>query len=180
METDVQGQLGGMETTEAVRRRLAQESGSFKCLVCAKSNADIIAECEDRCKETASFCQEISVPAELNMSWRDELEAATNDQSSSTRRSEKSSELAQGGESSITEPSEAELAEGFVQTAPNATNDFSTHPPAPMLGIRHRQPPSTVSPTGTGAEAVPLWIDRVIVALVILLVAIVMKVLLGI
>jgi ubiquitin-conjugating enzyme E2 J1 len=156
METDVQGQLGGMETTEAVRRRLAQESGSFKCLVCAKSNADIIAECEDRCKETASFCQEISVPAELNMSWRDELEAATNDQS------------------------EAELAEGFVQTAPNATNDFSTHPPAPMLGIRHRQPPSTVSPTGTGAEAVPLWIDRVIVALVILLVAIVMKVLLGI
>ncbi|PON30306.1 hypothetical protein TGAM01_v200746 [Trichoderma gamsii] len=180
METDVQGQLGGMETTEAVRRRLAQESVSFKCAVCAKSNADIIAECEDRCKETTSLCHEISVPAELNMGWRDELEAAKNDQSSSTHPSESSSEVAQGGELPITEPSEAELAEGFVQTTPNVTDGFSTHPPAPILGIRNRQPPSTARPTGTGAEAVPLWIDRMIVALVILLVAIVLKVLLGV
>lgn len=174
------GQLGGMETTEAVRRRLAQESVSFKCAVCAKSNADIIAECEDRCKETASLCQEISVPAELNMGWRDELEAAKNDQSSSTHRSENPSELFRDGEPPIAEPSEAELAEGFVQTTPNVTDDLSTHPPAPMLAIRNRQTPSTASPTGTGAEGVPLWIDRVIVALVILLAAIVLKVLLGI
>lgn len=176
----MQGQLGGMETTEAVRRRLAQESVSFKCAVCAKSNADIIAECEDRCKETTSLCHEISVPAELNMGWRDELEAAKNDQSSPTRPSESSSKVAQGGALPITEPSEAELAEGFVQTTPNVADGFSTHPPAPILGIRNRQPPSTARPTGTGAEAVPLWIDRMIVALVILLVAIVLKVLLGV
>lgn len=176
----MQGQLGGMETTEAVRRRLAQESVSFKCAVCAKSNADIIAECEDRCKETTSLSQEISVPAELNMGWRDELEAAKNDQSSSTRPSESSSEVAQGDGLPITEPSEAELAEGFVQTTPNAADGFSTHPPAPILGMRNREPPSTARHTGTGAEAVPLWIDRVIVALVILLVAILLKVLLGV
>jgi ubiquitin-conjugating enzyme E2 J1 len=169
-----------METTEAVRRRLAQESVSFKCAVCAKSNADIIAECEDRCKETTSLSQEISVPAELNMGWRDELEAAKNDQSSSTRPSESSSEVAQGDGLPITEPSEAELAEGFVQTTPNAADGFSTHPPAPILGMRNREPPSTARHTGTGAEAVPLWIDRVIVALVILLVAILLKVLLGV
>ncbi|KAL6911067.1 ubiquitin-conjugating enzyme/RWD-like protein [Trichoderma evansii] len=179
METDVLGQLGGMETTEAVRRRLAQESVSFKCAVCAKSNADIIAECEDRCKENDSLCQEISVPAELNMGWRDELEAAKNDQSSSARPSENPSELVRDGNMSVVEPSEAELAEGFVQTT-NVTNDLSTHPPTPMLAIRNRQTPSTTNPTGTGSEGVPLWIDRVIVALVILLVAIVFKVLLGI
>ncbi|KAL7918189.1 ubiquitin-conjugating enzyme/RWD-like protein [Trichoderma austrokoningii] len=180
METDVKGQLGGMVTTEAVRRRLAQESGSFKCATCAKSNADIIAECEDRCKEATSPCQEISIPAELNMGWRDELEAAKNSQSLSTRQTENSSGLAQGGELPIAEPSEAELAEGFVQTTPNVTDDVPAHPPAPMLGIRNRQPPSTTIPAGTGVEAVPLWIDRVIVALVILLVAIVLKVLLDI
>lgn len=176
----MQGQLGGMETTEAVRRRLAQESVSFKCAVCAKSNADIIAECEDRCKEATSLCQEISVPAELNMGWRDELETAKADQSSTTLPSENSPEAAQGGGLPITEPSEAELAEGFVQTTPNSTDGFSTHPPAPILGIRNRQLPSTAGPSGTGAEAVPLWIDRLIVALVILLVAIVLKVLLGV
>ncbi|PTB35528.1 uncharacterized protein TrAFT101_009070 [Trichoderma asperellum] len=180
METDVLGQLGGMETTEAVRRRLAQESVSFKCAVCAKSNADIIAECEDRCKETAALCQEIAVPAELNMNWRDELEATKNDHSSSTRRSENPSEPVRDGELPVAEPSEAELAEGFVQTTPNITDDLSTHPPTPMLAIRNRQAPFPTSPTGTGAEGVPLWIDRVIVALVILLVAIVLKVLLGI
>lgn len=175
----MEGQLGGMVTTEAVRRRLAHESGSFKCATCAKSNADIIAECEDRCKEATSPCQEISVPTDLNMGWRDELEAAKNNPSS-THQTENSPELSQGGEPPVAEPSEAELAEGFVPTTPNVTDDAPAHPPAPMLSIRNRQPPSTAIPTGTGAEAVPLWIDRVIVALVILLVAIVFKVLLGI
>ncbi|KAL7782774.1 ubiquitin-conjugating enzyme/RWD-like protein [Trichoderma ceciliae] len=172
METDVLGQLGGLETTEAVRRRLAQESVSFKCVVCAKTNADIITECEERCKETASLCQDISVPAELNMGWRDELEAAREDELPSARSSKNSPALIRD---------EAELAEGFVQTTSSIADDLVAHPSVPMPTVRTRQTPFPADQARrAGSDGVPLWIDRVIIALVILLVAMVIKVLSGI
>lgn len=176
METDVLGQLGGLETTEAVRRRLAQESVSFKCAVCAKTNADIIAECEDRCKQTTSVCQDISVPAELNMGWRDELEAAKKDQPSLAHSSDVSPEPGRDDGSS-----EAELAEGFVQTTSGAApDDPAAHPTFPTPTVGTQQIPSTANRIRTGNDGVPLWIDRLIVALVILLAAMVLKVLFGI
>ncbi|KAL7949221.1 ubiquitin-conjugating enzyme/RWD-like protein [Trichoderma barbatum] len=168
METDVLGQLGGLETTEAVRRRLAQESASFKCAVCARTNADIIAECEDRCKQGASPCQDVSVPAELNMGWRDELEAARKDQTSKV-----SPEVDRNDGMS----DEAELAEGFVQTAPSIPEDVVAHPSFPMPTPEIQRNSLTANRTRAGSDGVPLWVDRVIVALVILLVALVLKVL---
>ncbi|KAL6700222.1 ubiquitin-conjugating enzyme/RWD-like protein [Trichoderma pleuroticola] len=172
METDVLGQLGGLETTEAVRRRLAQESASFKCAVCARTNADIIAECEDRCKQAASPCQDISIPAELNMGWRDELEAAGKGQSPSAHPSKVSHVPDRSDEIS----EESELAEGFVKTAPSIPNDVVA-PPLPMPSLTTRRNSSTANQTRAGGDGVPLWIDRVIIALVILLIALVLKVL---
>lgn len=173
METDVLGQLGGLETTEAVRRRLAQESTSFKCAVCARTNADIIADCEDRCKQAASSCSDVSVPAELNMGWRDELETRR-DQPSSSRSERISSQPSPGDGTSDA----AELAEGFVQTTPSVSDDV-TQPPLPMPAPGTQRNTLTTSQARTGSDEVPLWIDRAIVALVILLAALVLKVLLG-
>ncbi|PTB62749.1 UBC-like protein [Trichoderma citrinoviride] len=174
METDVLGQLGGLETTEAVRRRLAQESTSFKCAVCARTNADIIAECEDRCKQAASSSSDISVPAELNMAWRDELET-TRDQASSPGSNRIPPRPSSGEGTSDA----AELAEGFVQTTPSRPNDVIAQPALPMQAPGTRRSSSTTHQVRTGSDEVPLWIDRVIVALVILLAALVLKVLLG-
>ncbi|KAJ4309625.1 hypothetical protein N0V84_011408, partial [Fusarium piperis] len=100
METDARGQLGGLETTDAVRQRLAAESSSFKCAACGKTNGEIIKECEERAGEASSSAQEVEVPKELNMGWRDEMEAK--------KKSENKADDAEA----------AELAEGFVQTAP--------------------------------------------------------------
>lgn len=172
METDVLGQLGGLETTEAVRRRLAQESASFKCAVCARTNADIIAECEDRCKQAASLCQDISVPAELKMGWRDELEAARKDQPSSAHSLQTSPELRR--DDGISD--EAELAEGFVQTASSIPDDVVAHPSFPMPAPETQRNSLTVNQRRVEIDGVPLWIDRAIVALVILLAALVLKV----
>ncbi|PHH81163.1 hypothetical protein CDD80_23 [Ophiocordyceps camponoti-rufipedis] len=76
METDARGQLGGIDTTDAVRKRLAQESGPFRCSTCARTNHDIIADAERRTQATnSSSSEEVKVPQELRMGWRDEMES---------------------------------------------------------------------------------------------------------
>lgn len=77
METEAEGQIGGLNTTDDRRRHLAIESKSFKCLVCNKTNTEIIAECEDAAKNAAvagSSSKEVEIPEELRMGFRDEIE----------------------------------------------------------------------------------------------------------
>jgi ubiquitin-conjugating enzyme E2 J1 len=195
METDARGQLGGLETTDVVRKRLAAESPAFKCAICGKTNGQIIQECEERTKESSSTAQEIEVPKDLNMGWRDEMEA----KNKSTANTEMTADDAES----------AELAEGFVQTVPPpnslesvpaSTSDQST--PRPPSDIRLPTPTRTTPLPAAAAAAtvpapepvvgvaappqparrasddgVPLWLDRLIVVMVVLLVALVLKIL---
>ncbi|KAF5541945.1 ubiquitin-conjugating enzyme E2 J1 [Fusarium phyllophilum] len=186
METDARGQLGGLETTDAVRQRLANESPAFKCATCGKTNGEIIKECEERAKEASSSAQEVEIPKELNMGWRDEMGA----------KKEGESKPEQTNDDTET----AQLAEGFVQTAPDAVtaaNDSS----APQPPAENRNPtPTRTTPLPVPAaqglvpqaaaqaqaqaqqarratdDGVPLWLDRTIVVLVVLLVALVLKI----
>ncbi|KAF9770049.1 hypothetical protein IL306_012458 [Fusarium sp. DS 682] len=182
METDARGQLGGLETTDAVRQRLANESPAFKCATCGKTNGEIIKECEERAKEASSSAQEVEIPKELNMGWRDEMGAKKENEN-------KPEETNDDAET-------AQLAEGFVQTAPDsvtAANDTSA--PQPPAGNRNPTPTRTVPlpvpatqglvqpPAAQAQQArratddgVPLWLDRTIVVLVVLLVALVLKI----
>lgn len=189
METDARGQLGGLETTDAVRQRLAAESPSFKCAACGKTNGEIIKECEERASQASSSAQEVEVPKELNMGWRDEMEAKKKKKKSENKADDDSAEA-------------AELAEGFVQTAPIAAVDNSTlainnNPPtptrttgpnpAPVPAGRAPNAAATVPLPAPGAQrqqirrasddGVPVWLDRMIVVLVVLLVALVLKIL---
>ncbi|KAG6011167.1 hypothetical protein E4U54_008256 [Claviceps lovelessii] len=202
METDARGQLGGLDTTDEVRRRLARESPSFKCPTCARSNMDIIRESEKQAAEClASNCPEIQIPRELSMKWKDEMTAqAQVDESNDAPVGQ--SEASQDG---VVES--AELAEGFVPTRPaepqtsGASQMLLPTTDAPLAssnssiarlaaseentgrGMAFQQPlrvtqPATQQPRGPGD--VPLWIDRAIVALVIALAALLIKVLFGI
>lgn len=172
METDARGQLGGLDTTDAVRRRLAQESGSFRCATCSRSNADLIAESEKRAAEaSSSAADDVQVPQELSMGWRDEMEAKR---------------AANGGDEGS---DAAELAEGFVQTAPAAaaaalSTSTNTNQPLPRpAAAQTATPPNTTQVTVTAPrpqhDGVPLWIDRAIVALVIVLAALLFRILFG-
>ncbi|KAK0616080.1 ubiquitin-conjugating enzyme/RWD-like protein [Bombardia bombarda] len=185
METDANGQLGGLETTEAVRRRLAAESGAFKCGVCcSRTNAEIM---EDK------VAVEVEVPKELKMGWRDEMKA-------------EAEAAKEGGEGLVREDAESdELAEGFVQTVPlvrievpaAAEVDTAMLPAQPGQGVPqptrtvplpdpqrivpayHNQHQATVQrqlAQRVSDDEVPLWIDRLIVILGILLSALVLKV----
>src|SRR6188474_3012011 len=74
METDAKGQLGGLETSDAVRRRLAAESQSFRCGTCGKTNVDIMKECEERARESDSAkATDVEIPPELKMGWKDDM-----------------------------------------------------------------------------------------------------------
>ncbi|OTA93477.1 hypothetical protein M434DRAFT_21449 [Hypoxylon sp. CO27-5] len=156
METDARGQLGGLDTSDAVRRKLAAESRAWKCGVCAKTNGEIIAECEERCREHDGQNQgrreEVQVPAELKMGFRDEMEKA----GKSSDGGGESGGGGGGGEGAAEDAESAELAEGFVQTVPERdsvshTMDSATLPPArPAQGVP--APTRTVPLSGPGIE----------------------------
>ncbi|EJT76351.1 ubiquitin-conjugating enzyme [Gaeumannomyces tritici R3-111a-1] len=184
METDPRGQLGGLETTDAVRRRLAAESRAFRCPACGgRSNADIIAEAEAEAAAAGDggpAGAEVEVPAELKMGWRDEM-------------GKNPAPAAAAAAAAATAPSEdpevAELAEGFVQTVapqpqlqpqPQPTRTVPLAPihrpaAAAAMGaplVQAARPQYRASPDG-----VPVWVDRAIAIVSVMLLAMFLKVL---
>lgn len=179
METDPKGQLGGMECSREERERLAKQSTSWKCSICGRSNGEIMQEAEEAAsaneqKDGASKVEE--VPKELSLGWKDEM----------------------GKEKKDEETSE-DLAEGFVQTTSNIQEPPAGTPPTLYPAARPAQ--SIPQPTSTSANLPPqihlqnaartqlaqrsndatiVWIDRTIAAVVVCLVALILKVLLGV
>ncbi|KAH9904656.1 UBC-like protein [Xylariomycetidae sp. FL2044] len=202
METDAKGQIGGIDTTDAVRRRFATDSRTWKCPVCSKTNGEIVQECEERYKEyeaenggPSEKRREVEVPAELKMGYRDDME----------KEGKAAGERRGGGDATEVEGEEvesAQLAEGFVQTAPDSeivspppSTYTTSQPPRPAQGVP--SPTGGVplpNPIGQGAAStqarnlqqqvrpsdngVPAWVDYAIVSLVVLLVAVVANILL--
>ncbi|OAA66228.1 ubiquitin-conjugating enzyme E2 6 [Cordyceps fumosorosea ARSEF 2679] len=179
METEARGQLGGLETTDDVRQQLAKESGAWTCTTCAKSNAEIIKDCEERCQDADAAASDVPVPQELKMVWKDEM---------------KPEGLEAEHKVAANAAEDSELAEGFVQTSPLPPVPASQRPDAPLPQPYQRpireatqnsapaQQPGlypSAAQHQTTEEAVPLWIDRAIVVLVVLLVALLIKVLFG-
>lgn len=198
METSAKGQLGGLDTTDAVRKRLAGESGAWKCGVCngGKSNREIMEEQEEvvrladeeeeKVKGEKRRREEVEVPKELKMGFRDEMEAAA---------AKAKQEDGSSAESGLDEES-ALLAEGFVRTAPVG----EAEPPGVNVASLPAVPAQTVpQPTRTvplprqqvvgppqmqlqqrpANDGVPMWIDRLIVVFGVCLAFLVVKVFLG-
>lgn len=170
METDAHGQLGGYDTTEAVRQRLAGESPSYRCPSCGRTNGEIMKECEERAKEADTDGQEVDIPEELSMGFKDQMASEKKSDNSSAeippRNQVPTSQAvsAINNASSSTPPNQAQPA---VQ--PIATPQWQTREPSPRAL-------NTITDPQFG---VPIWIDRLIVGLVVLLAALVLKVLFG-
>lgn len=200
METDARGQLGGLDTSDAVRRRLAAESRAWRCAACARSNEEIVRECEERCRESEEASgsganKEVEVPAELKMGFRDEMEKKKKEEDAAKNGGDG------GGGDNDDDSESAQLAEGFVQTVPERQTPPVPAPvavPPPALSARPAQgvpaPTGTLAPPRTDPAGqvdtagvrrvdpdagVPPWIDYTIMSLVVLLVAMILKVLSG-
>ncbi|KAK4169132.1 ubiquitin-conjugating enzyme E2 J1 [Cladorrhinum sp. PSN259] len=206
METDVKGQLGGLESSESVRKRLASESRSWTCpggCNCGKSNEAIMKECEEACAaageggSSSGRKEEEKVPEELKMGWRDEMGQQQQQQ--------------QQGKNKEAEEESDRLAEGFVQTgnpppavtraggageasssagaaavipqaaAPSGGSSQMQNRPVQVqaqVAAAHQQQPRLLQVQRRRVSNDDVWLDRVIIAVAVLLAAAVAKVVL--
>ncbi|EPE04243.1 ubiquitin-conjugating enzyme [Ophiostoma piceae UAMH 11346] len=213
MESDPKGQVGGLDATDAARRRLASESGAFVCTGCGgRSNAAILAESaeEERLlgeseglekeKEGEIQKEKEQVPAELQLVFRDELkqtEAKAGTQTETTETTEKTEKTDKG--------KAVEDAAPVAETPPAPQPAHAVPVPTPTIPLPDalREPPPAPAVTSAPAqtqlqtqaqvqaqrhatrarrnsdEAVPLWVDRTIVVLCIVLVAMLLRIFFG-
>lgn len=93
MDTDAKGQLGGIECSPQARKKMAAESGAFKCAQCGKTNAEIMKERAEAAAaiEADEKKPEHEVPTELRLAYRDELEQKAPEKSEKSEKSSDSS-----------------------------------------------------------------------------------------
>jgi len=146
METDPKGRLGGLATSDAVRRKLAAESPTFRCPGCGgRTNADIMKECEEAARAAAekngnaagSSSKEVDVPAELTMGFRDEME-------------KKAAAASPGADAES-----AQLAEGFVQTIPRTEASSQGDIAMPAAPLPNPTPSQAESRPARPGQTVP-------------------------
>lgn len=177
METDPKGQLGGLDCTEDMRRRMAKASRSWKCNSCGKTNEEILNACQEAAKLVDAKPDE-TVPKELRMGWKDEIG--------------KNNNVSASGEA---EPESAELAEGFVRTAPDELARGEQAPQSLTTMAMTSSPPrhGVLQPTEMTAETsqrraqttyrapqvaddgVPVWVDKAIIGILVCLIAMILK-----
>lgn len=160
MDTDAKGQVGGIDTDESVKKRLAKESISFKCATCGRSNEQIMKERQEAVKEMGEMKNtknEEDVPAELRLAYREDL--------------------AQG---------EASKAQQSSTPTPTATTPSQPRPPSQPASVAStsqiQQPlePATVAPLAPQQIAranndVPGWIDKAIYGVAIALILMILR-----
>jgi len=81
MDTDVKGQVGGLQCDEAGRKQFAVQSREWVCLGCRKSNKAIMDEREEECKRAGAEGKEKKeevVPQELRLAYREDLAGGGN------------------------------------------------------------------------------------------------------
>ncbi|GME57566.1 putative ubiquitin-conjugating enzyme e2 j1 protein [Neofusicoccum parvum] len=172
MDTDAKGQVGGIDSTEPARRKMAAESAAFRCAACAKTNADIMREREELARELEAAegaRKEEEVPEELRLAYREDL---------AKEEAQASSSSSSSGAASSTGPSDSS-APGGVTSQSSAEQPASAPAPAsqlpPTSAPAAPRPPAVPAPTRTGPtpplqlqqrrpldEGVPAWIDKAI------------------
>lgn len=199
METDPKGQLGGLDTSDAVRRSLAAQSRAWRCSggCGGRANEDVMAECAEAARvaeaEGGKAPGEEVVPPELKMGFRDEMEKNAAAAAAAAAGGDGAAAAAAVYADADPDAESAELAEGFVRTVPRADLSAGAAQPGqtvpqptrtlPLPAQAHQQQqqaPLTQAqrPVAVGG-GVPRWIDRVILALVVCLVGMILKVLLA-
>ncbi|KAK0943381.1 hypothetical protein LTR29_005169 [Friedmanniomyces endolithicus] len=155
MDTSAGGQLGGMEASEEVRRRMAGQSAGWKCAACAKSNAEVMREQDEAVREQGGErkAQE-TVPEELRLAYRENLAGSNG--------SAKEPEGSGGQKTAPPGPEAAPLAGSVTVTSPvtaTGSGEPASVPAAPRQAPTLAPPPQ---PQRRAPDGVPAWIDKAI------------------
>ncbi|TGO28327.1 hypothetical protein BPAE_0029g00560 [Botrytis paeoniae] len=175
METSPSGQLGGVDASDSVRKRIAGESRGWKCGVCGgRSCEEILGEAEQLAKElegegTSSNREEETVPPDMQIGLKKETKAETGSNQEIDEGNSKSTEEVKPARAE-SEYTHARPAQTVPQ--PTATIPLPQNPqPQPQRQMAQARVQSD--------EGVPVWVDRAIAGIVLCLVVMVLKMLLG-
>jgi ubiquitin-conjugating enzyme E2 J1 len=168
MDTDAKGQLGGIECSPQVRKRMAGESGASTCPTCGKSNADIMKEREEAAAlieaKEGKKKEEEAVPEELRLAYRDELEKGSSTSTDPGKQPK--------------EPKGKEKVQDSTTASQSATS--TSIPPVAPATIPLPRPTRTVQPPVQQVLQQPrdgsmAWIDMCIYGVVAALLFMVLK-----
>ncbi|KAI5359157.1 Putative ubiquitin-conjugating enzyme E2, ubiquitin-conjugating enzyme/RWD [Septoria linicola] len=156
MDTDAKGQVGGMDASEEVRRRLAGQSVKARCAACGKTNEEIMAEQDEAVKEAGGESKKEVVPDELRLAYREDLGKSKEGAGEAANGAAVQPTASAPSPASAPQTSEAQPAQ---RPAPAVQVPAPT-PTVPAAQQRLAQPPQ---------EEVPAWIDKAIYGIIILL-----------
>lgn len=176
MDSEAKGQLGGIEAGAEARKRMAAESGQFKCNGCGgRSNREIMKEREEEAAKADGPGVEDKVPEELKLGYRDELgkgkEKEKENQTSSN--SKDSSATIQEVEGISKLPSASQIA-----TEPSTTSETTVPqtviptPQAPILPAQPGQAAQTQPSRrqqATVTQESSSWLDMAIIGIAVAL-----------
>ena len=182
MDSEVKGQLGGLECGESTRRALARESRAWRCAGCGgRSCEEILGERADAARVKAEKedgkrdggvvlgMEEVQVPQGLRLAYRDELgRKEGGDTGQGTASASNTATPAAGthppGTNALNPPPSQNPSPPPQQPQPTRTTSIpSNSPPVPPSSIRPRrlsQPQQNAQPQPT--TPIPAWIDKAI------------------
>ena len=157
MDTDARGQLGGMDSSEEVRKRLAASSKGWKCSTCGTTNEAIMKEQDELVKEKGGEGKVEEVPEELRLAYREDLSNANGDASKASQ--------------DPTAPSVKQSPESNVEAVPESATTTA------VQDVQQQQPHATVDQPAQAQQAqrqrqddgVPPWIDKAIYGIIAVL-----------
>lgn len=157
MDEGAKGQVGGLEASTEVRRRLAGSSRSWKCAGCGVVNEEVMKEqerlFEEKGGETHGREQEV-VPEGLRLGYREDL--------GSTKDVDVSQKLAASSTAALASDKDS---------IPSSTS--TPELPAPVTGAQSA--PAPQQPRAQAQTDVPAWIDKAIFAILGLLLVLVLR-----
>lgn len=164
MDTDAKGQLGGMDSSAEVRKRMAGQSPAWKCSTCGQTNEALMQEQEAAVKSNGGEGQKEEVPEELRLAYREDLAKDSN----KPEGAETSSEM--NSSSPAVETKQIDSAQSNEKTTSTSSTTIQPNPPPPTSQAAAAQQQQA---RANQNDAVPAWIDKaiycVIIALMILL-----------
>ncbi|PQE28373.1 ubiquitin-conjugating enzyme protein [Rutstroemia sp. NJR-2017a BBW] len=176
MESNPAGQLGGVDASESVRKRMAGESRGWRCSVCGgKSCEEILGETERAAKEMEAQQGEGNAPREEEKVPPEMQFAIKKDAGEEKQGEAQNAGKAPAARTKDETAREPELATQAypparpAQTVPQPTATISLPPQAGQMAQVHVR----------SNDGVPIWVDRAIAGIVVCLVAMVLKMLLG-
>jgi ubiquitin-conjugating enzyme E2 J1 len=187
MESNPAGQLGGVDASESVRKRMAGESRGWRCSVCGgKSCEEILGETERAAKEMEEQQGEGSAPREEEKVPPEMQFAIKKDAGEEKQGEAQNAGKAPAARTEDETAREPEVATQVypparpAQTVPQPTATIPLPPQAQAQARLQPQPQGQMAQVHVRSnDGVPIWVDRAIAGIVVCLVAMVLKMLLG-